>query len=111
MHAYKHLCVYVSYFILRATLQPRIGIMQALNLRTLESRRDEVPTKLTQLGRGTAVTKTGFPDLELMVLSYQLASLLGGRRVRRLRGTLETQIPVPHLETCHMGTSAPESPG
>lgn len=53
MHAYKHLCMYVSYFILRATLQSRIGIMQALNLRTLESRGDEVPTKLTQLGRGT----------------------------------------------------------
>lgn len=46
------------------------GIMPALNLRTLELRGDEVLPKLTQLTGRTAVTKTGFPDPKLTVLSY-----------------------------------------
>lgn len=59
--------------------------MPAFKLRALELR-DEVLTKLTQLGSGTAVTKTGFPGPKLIVLSYQLAPLLGGLCIRGLWG-------------------------
>lgn len=50
----------------------------------------------------------GFPDPELTVLSYKLCLCYASEALGAL---LEIQIPALHLETSHLETSPPESPG